>query len=242
MKILILGHKGMLGNMVLTYFYVKYKDDVIITNLRWDSKEFKDFIESSNPDFIINCIGAIPQRQPKEEDYMSVNYELPLWLDSLGIKVIHPDTDEPDNTLYGLSKARVREMCDKNTKIIKTSILGFERNGHFSLLEWFLKQPEGSEINGYINQFWNGNTTLEWSKWADKMIENWNGFKKITIIANPDCFSKYQVLNILKVVFEKDIKINPVESEIIKKNCLEPDFFTKELISQIKEMKTFYRR
>lgn len=242
MKILILGHTGLLGNMVLTYFYIKYKDDVIITNLRWNTKEFKEFVKSSNPDFIINCIGTIPQRKPKEENYNLVNYELPVWLDNLGIKIIHPDTDEPDDTLYGLSKARAREMCKKNTKIIKSSILGFEKGTHFSFLEWFLNQPDGSEIDGYINWFWNGNTTLEWSKWADKIINNWEGYKNVTIIANPDCLSKYQMLNIFKVIFDRDIKINPVESEITKKNCLEPDFFTKDLFIQIDEMKRFYNR
>lgn len=242
MKILILGHTGLLGNTVLSYFYNKYKDDVIINNYRWETNEFKDFVKSMNPDFIINCIGTIPQRQPKEEEYMIVNYELPLWLDNTGIKIIHPDTDEPDDTLYGLTKARAREMCKKNTKIIKTSILGFEKNTKYSFLEWFLNQPEKGEVNGFINQFWNGNTTLEWSKWADEIINNWDGYKNVTTIANPECLSKYQLLLIIKTIFERDIKINPTEAPITKKNCLDPDFFTKDIYSQITEMKKFFRK
>ena len=39
-----------------------------------------------------------------------------------------------------------------------------------------------------------------------------------------------------------DIKINPVESGIIKRNCLEADYYTKEIASQIIEMKDFYKR
>jgi len=240
MKILILGHNGMLGNMVLTYLFFKYRDNVITTNLRWDSDEFKDFVKSSNVDYIINCIGAIPQRGYTE--FNLVNYELPLWLDSLGIKIIHPDTDEPDDTPYGLSKTKARLKCNKNTKIIKTSIIGFERGTSFSFLEWFLSQPEGSEINGYIDQLWNGNTTLGWVQWADKIMNNWDSYNHITTIANPDCHSKYQLLLLFKYIFDKNIKITPIESGTLKANCLEPDYYTKEIASQIFEMKKFYKR
>lgn len=242
MKILVLGHNGMLGNMVLTYLFFKYKDDVITTNLRWNSAEFKDFVQNSNVDYIINCIGIIPQRNYDESKYNLINYELPLWLDNLGIRIIHPDTDEPDTTPYGLSKSKVSKDCNINTKIIKTSILGFERSTKYSLLEWFLSQPEGSEINGYIDQLWNGNTTLEWIQWADKIMNNWHSYKHITTIANPDCHTKYQLLLLFKYLFEKDIKITPFESGEIKKNCLEPDYYTKEIATQILEMKKFYKR
>jgi len=240
MKILILGHNGLLGNMVLTYLFFKYRDDIITTNLRWNSDEFKEFVQNFNVDYIINCIGAIPQRGYEEYDF--INYELPLWLDNLGIKIIYPDTDELDDTPYGLSKAKARRYCNINTKLIKTSIMGFERKSNYSLLEWFLNQPDGSEINGYIDQLWNGNTTLEWAQWADKIMNNWDSYRHITTIATPDCHNKYQLLLLFKYIFEKDIKIVPFESGIIKRNCLEADYYTKEITSQIIEMKKFYNR
>ncbi len=240
MKILVLGHNGLLGNMTLTYLFFKYRGNVITTNLRWNSDEFKEFVQNSGVDYIINCIGAIPQRDYVEFDL--INYELPLWLDNLGIRVISPDTDEPDDTPYGLSKSKASRDCILNTKMIKTSIIGFERNTNYSFLNWFLSCTEGSEIDGYINQLWNGNTTLEWAQWADKIMNNWNSYKHTTIIANPDCHNKYQLLLLFKFIFEKDIKINPIESEISKRNCLEPDYYTKEIASQIIEMKKFYKR
>ena len=110
------------------------------------------------------------------------------------------------------------------------------------MLDWFLSQPEGSEIDGYIDQLWNGNTTLEWVKWADKLMNSWGSYKHITTIANPDCHTKQQLLLLFKFIFEKDIKVNPVESGNIKTNCLEPDYYTKEIASQIIEMKNFYNR
>ena len=238
MKILVLGHNGMLGNMVLTYLFFKYKDDIITTSLRWDTPEFRRFVLESKVEYIINCIGAIPQRN--YNDY-SINYDLPLWLDSLGIKIIHPDTDILDETEYSKSKEKAKGECINNTKFIKTSIIGFERNTKYSLLEWFLNLPEGSEINGYINCLWNGNTTLEWVQWADKIMNNWEGFKHITTIANPDCHNKYQLLLLFKFIFEKDVKIIPHESDKSFNNCLDPDYYTKEITTQLIEMKKFYK-
>jgi len=201
MKILVLGHNGLLGNMVLTYLFFKYKENVITTNLRWPTDEFKEFIQKSNVDYIINCIGAIPQRNYNEYDL--TNYDLPVWLDHLGIKIIHPDTDENGDDPYSISKIKIRNVNKINTKMIRTSILGFERDTNYSLLEWFLSQDDGSEINGYTNQLWNGNTTLEWVQWADKIMTNWDSFKKTTTIANPDCYTKQQLLVLFKFIFEK---------------------------------------
>lgn len=236
MKILILGHNGLLGNMVYSYFKDKY--DIITTNLRWESDDFKQFIIKQNPDFIINCIGIIPQRKPAEELYMLTNYRLPVWLDSLGIKIIHPDTDESADTPYGLAKKMAKDEIINNTKILKTSIMGFEKGSNFSFLEWFLT-AEG-KVNGYTNQFWNGNTTLEWTKWAERLILDWNNFERITILVNPECVSKYEILLKIKKIFNKDIEIIPTES-IAKYNCMN-GLTTPNIEDQLIEMKKFCNR
>ena len=242
-KILILGHKGLLGNMVYDYFKSLEKYEVLITDLKWHTTEFKDFVTGSNADCIINCIGIIPQRKPEEELYMTVNYLLPVWLDKLGVHIIHPDTDEPDDTPYGLSKRMARDHIGTNTKIIRTSIMGFEKGTKFSLLEWFLNS-EGT-INGYTNQFWNGNTTLEWARWAEDIVENWDSYKKITTLANPDCKSKYDILMMLSGLFEKKIEIIPTEAPIPKNNFLTPEVpehYTNDLLNQLIIMRYFTKR
>lgn len=239
MKILILGHNGLLGNMVYKYFNSK-NYDIITTELRWPSEDFKKFIYNQNDlDYIINCIGIIPQKRPDEYLYELVNYQLPLWLDDLGIKIIHPDTDEPADTPYGLAKQMARESVSKNTKVIKSSIIGFEKGTKFSFLDWFLNS-EGT-VNGFTNQFWNGNTTLEWSKWSEKIMLNWNDFKNVTTLSNPDCISKYEILLMIRNIFNKDINIIPIESSLSKNNCMNGDFETDRLETQIIEMKNFYK-
>jgi len=238
MKILILGHDGMLGHMVNLYFKSK-NYDIITTDLRWPNEDFKLLISTQKVDCIINCIGIIPQRKPDDSSYYSINCELPIWLDSLGIKIIHPDTDENDETSYGSSKKIARDNIHKNTKIIKTSIIGFEKNNKFSFLEWFLNS-EGT-INGYTNLYWNGNTTLEWSKWAEKIISNWLDFNYITTISNPDCLSKYDILLKMKNIFKKDIEIIPTKLKTTKNNCM-IGIITDNLFNQIQEMKNFYKK
>lgn len=239
MKVLILGHNGLLGNMVFKYFKT-LPYEVITTDLRWPSEEFKLFVENQKVDYIINCIGMIPQRKPNDELYDLINYQLPVWLDSLGVKIIHPDTDEPADTPYGLSKTNAREAIGKNTKILKTSIIGFEKGTKFSFLDWFLNSEK--QVNGFTNQFWNGNTTLTWAKWADKLILDWNIFKPVTVLANPDCLSKYEILLKIKEIFNKEIEIIPIEATITKNNCMKGDFTTNSLFDQIVEMKEFFKK
>jgi len=239
-KILILGHNGLLGNMVYKYFKSTLKYKIYTTNFKWNDDSFKQKIINLSPDYIINCIGIIPQKNKAEELYTKVNYLLPVWLDTLNIKIIHPDTDESDSTPYGLSKRLAREHIGSNTKIIKTSIIGFEKKSKVSFLEWFLNSK--GTINGYTNNYWNGNTTLEWSHWAEIIIDDWSDYNKITTIANPECKSKYEILMMLKGLFQKDINIIPVEGPIKKENCLKPDYYTNDLLNQLIEMRYFYKK
>ena len=228
----------MLGHMAFEYFTLN-KHEVITTKERWPSEDFKNFVSNCDVDVIINCIGAIPQRKPKDEYYELVNYDLPVWLDGLGKRVIHPDTDENGDAPYDLSKIKFREYEAKNTKKIRTSILGPEEGTKFSLFEWFMSS-EG-KVKGYINQLWNGNTTLEWCNWVDKIINNWDSYKDSITISNPDCYSKYQILTFIKDVFDKEIEIEPFEFDIMKNNCLEADFYTKDIIIQLYDLKRFMK-
>ena len=122
MKILLLGHKGMLGHMTLKYLKTKNLD-IETTDLRWPSDEFKECIKNFDGDYIINCIGAIHQRT----NSFDVNWELPIFLDFYSLsRIIHPGTDcEMDSDNYGISKKIARDFIvntSSKTKSIKTSI------------------------------------------------------------------------------------------------------------------------
>tara|TARA_B110000037_G_scaffold32857_1_gene39657 strand:+ start:3331 stop:4041 length:711 start_codon:yes stop_codon:yes gene_type:complete len=236
MKVLILGHKGMLGHMVHKFFESK-GIECVTTSCRWSSSCFKNFVQKFEGDFIINCIGAIHQRT----DQFNINWELPQWLDeNLTTKIIHPGTDcEMDDDDYGNSKRIAAEWIKekaKNTKIIKTSIFGPELNTKASLMEWFLSQ-EG-EVNGYSEYYWNGNSTLTWAQYCLYLIFHWGELPTENILEG-ECISKYNLLLLLKEVYSKNITVNPVDTPIFNK-CLVGTVKTLPLKEQIIALKEFY--
>ncbi len=241
MKVLVLGHKGMLGHMVHWYLTSKWTNhDVITTDLRWPTDEFKKKILDFDGDYVVNCIGAIHQRA----DNFDVNSELPIWLDDnlTNCRVIHPGTDcEMDDDDYGNSKRKATEyLIEKGnvTKIIKTSIIGPELNTKSSLMEWFL-DSEG-EISGYTKAYWNGNTTLWWAKICDSMMLNWDEYETLNVPVT-QCISKYELLNTIKDVYGKDIQINK-NSDVEMNKCLEKtfDIVTHHIKTQLIYMRNIY--
>lgn len=233
MKVLVLGHEGMLGHMVVKYFRDQ-KINICTINKRWPSSQ-KD-IKIFDGDYIVNCIGAIPQNS---NDF-DINWQLPIWLDlHAPCRIIHPGTDcEMDKDEYGVSKNiaafYIRNLSDK-TKSIKTSIIGPEIKGKNSLLEWYLRQNE--PVYGYTQAIWNGNTTLEWSKHCLDMLYRWNDYDKETIIySNP--ISKYELLKIFKIIFEKNISIKP--KNVGKNKTLAGTIRTDDIFDQVVELKNYY--
>lgn len=237
MKIMVLGDRGMLGHMVLKFLKTKNIEICTIKN-RWPEQSFLDEIKNFKGDYIINCIGAIPQKTKN----FSINYELPIWLsENSKCSIIHPGTDcEMDTDEYGLSKSKASDYIKNystNTKIIKVSIIGPEINDSSSLLEWLLNNNNKS-INGYTDAMWNGVTTLEWSKQCYRLMENWNQYNTETIIES-NCISKYELLNIVKKIFDKKIDIIPIPNKG-KNKCLCNGIKTTSIDEQLIELKNFY--
>jgi dTDP-4-dehydrorhamnose reductase len=236
MNILILGHKGMLGHMLMRYL-TDQNYIIQTTNYRYPSNEFKDIILNFNGDYIINAIGAIPQKT----NLFNINYELPIWLDKhSNSRIIHAGTDcEIDNDEYGTSKRVASDYIKKfstSTKIIKSSIIGPELDSKTSLLEWFLNSE--NNVKGYTKAMWSGITTLEWAKQCVNLINNWDGYKIENIIEST-CLSKYDLLNLIKEIFDKKINITPDDSVIINK-CLKGNIKVSNIKTQLQELKKYY--
>ena len=233
MNVLVLGHTGMLGNAVHRCLEAKIET----TDLRWPDNGFKTFIKNYEGDYIINCIGAIPQ---KTDDF-DINWVIPIWLDlHAPCKIIHPGTDcEMDNDDYGVSKSKASRylaLHGSDTKIIKTSIIGHEINTKVSLLDWFLNCEE--EVFGYTKAMWNGITTLQWAKECNIMMKEWEKYAKCTVISS-ECVSKYDLLNIIKRVYNKNTVINKNDSVSVNK-CLRASIKVIPIEKQLIELKEFY--
>ena len=241
MKVLVLGHTGMLGHMVHKYISTKDNCEISTTDLRWPSEEFMEYVHNFDGDFIVNCIAAIPQRK---NDF-KLNTTLPIWLDKLdkNYKIIHPGTDgEMGDDDYGRSKKIATDHLieeGKDTTIIKTSIIGPEIHNKASLLEWFLNTKE-KKINGYDKFYWNGITTLQWSKICYKIMCDFYRYDTLNIPTS-ECISKYDLLNIMKSVFSKKIYINR-DSNTKVHRCLNRtyDMPNLDIETQLKELKEFY--
>lgn len=234
-KVLVIGSTGMLGHVVKKYLIDK-KYDVYETTRNQTNKYYFDalenikkieeIIDSIKPDFIVNCIGILNK---KAEDYPSqailVNSYFPHYLDEMSekynYKLIHISTDcvfsghdggsykedspKTATTVYGTSKA-LGEINNNRSLTLRTSIIGPDTNPNgIGLFEWFMKQKD--EVHGFRKAFWSGVTTIELAKQIEiAMNSNLTGLYHVT---NGQKISKYDLLTIIKDVFNKDIKIIP---------------------------------
>lgn len=235
MKILVLGHNGMLGHMLVKYFtdagfVVETIDD------KFPNESFLKNVKRFDGEYIINAIGAIPQKT----SVFLINTDLPIWLDqNVKCKIIHPGTDcEVDDDEYGISKKQARDyivQTSTHTKILRSSIIGPELQSKKSLLEWFLNTND--QCNGYTEAMWNGITTYEWAKQCRRLIESWDMYETETIVSG-NCISKFDLLQTIALVFGKQINIVPINNGTNK--CLVPSIQTLDIKQQLQELKEYY--
>ena len=180
-KVIILGCGGMLGYKLFKFLSIQPSINVYGTlrgknSLRFFNKEeinsiftdidaeaiesFNGLFKELNPDFVVNCIGIIKQRNIKDEilTMIPINSLFPHKIREIcnfyntkliqistdcvfsGLKGNYKENDLADaNDLYGVSK-KLGELNDTNSLTIRTSIIGEEIQNKKSLLEWFLSQ------------------------------------------------------------------------------------------------------
>lgn len=187
--ILVFGATGMLGHTVYTYLQQQFPGKVVGTH-RGETSEthihFDAELESTELQkiaqklpslkFVINCIGAIPQKKYSVSQMRILNTELPQAIAKTwkNIPCILFSTDAvfSDDALlcteqtkpnpsseYGTSKY-AGEVVQPHVLIIRTSILGIDTHTHSGLIEWILHTPEQT-LMGYTNHQWTGATALQ---------------------------------------------------------------------------------
>jgi len=276
--VLVLGATGMLGSMV--YRRLLWATDVCVFGTArkapehtvgifnfdfdlWDgSHQLHTIINNIKPEFIINCIGKIPQASPKnDEEYYQQNYYLPSTILNCypDIKLIQPSTDcvysgEPipgrernlytiddiehySHEPYGLSKRMFDDINNNKCVILRSSIIGpnLHKSGN-GLFDWALSKKR-QNINGYKNHFWNGNTTFEFANRILEIIRSENYESGVYTLGNEEIVSKYDLLQMISKCYKLDLTISEFETEKTIDRTLQVSNTLPKISIQLENMK-----
>lgn len=204
-----------------------------------------NFLESVNPDIIINAIGITIRKLDKYtlEQIIFSNSLLPnilsSWSEKNNCRLLHFSTDcvfsgkrgkylEDDITdaldVYGKTKS-LGEVKSNNCLTLRSSMIGFELNNKTELLEWIFKN-HGKTINGFSNVIYSGITTSLMSRIVVKILNdhpNLNGIYNISSMP----ISKFNLLKKINTIFDLNIEIKSIKSRAIDKSLVYNNFFNK---------------
>ncbi len=135
-------------------------------------------------DLVVNCAGVLaseigPDDPAGVRRAVVVNgrfpHELALAARERGVRLVHVSTDavfrddagrcfeDGDrfaDDVYGATKRRGEPALD-NALSLRCSFVGPDPQRRRGLLEWLLAQPPGTELDGYVDQAWNGLTSAQ---------------------------------------------------------------------------------
>ena len=257
-KALVLGHRGMLGHVVLRYL-TNHGLATSTIDARYhegDDAPFWAAINSLEPDVVINCIGLIKQKSSSLSDLLSLNAVFPLLLRlhlPPQVLLVQPSTDcvfagdrgsyeaselpnATDN--YGISKALGEAVVHyPNTLLIRSSVIGPELSGHYGLLAWFLSHPDGSRIQGYAHHRWNGITTLEWCNVLARALATRKEVPVALIQAGTErIYTKADVLRLLASTFDRDFRVDDATPGFPVDRSLKPSCPCRPLEVQLRDL------
>jgi dTDP-4-dehydrorhamnose reductase len=177
------------------------------------------------PDYVINCIGVIKQVQKSSSPVNSIElnslfpHRLALECEKVGSRLVHFSTDcvfsgakgkylesdLPDALdLYGRSKL-LGEVNYNNHITLRTSIIGHELGKSVSLVDWFLGQKDS--VYGYTQAIFSGMPTVFVAEFLCNYVfgKNLKGLYHLSV----DPIDKYQLLTLVRKVYDKEIEIHP---------------------------------
>jgi dTDP-4-dehydrorhamnose reductase len=246
-----MGSTGMLGSSIKSEL-LRNGAEVYWTNRvqsrNFNSREFfldferhdlkNWFRDKPNFDFIINCIGAIPQKYEQGSttelrEMCQLNTLLPQILShssaAFGFRIIQIATDcvftgdrgkysedslHDAKDVYGVTKS-LGEKTLINTMLLRCSIIGKNDPSSLSLHNWLLAKEKGSTLSGFRNHHWNGITTLAFARIVSGITKDSLFSPGLQHILPSDEVTKYQLLRIIAEVNGRhDLQITPVDHEM----------------------------
>lgn len=259
-RICVLGHRGMLGHVVLRYL-IEAGYEVLTINDRFAemerSREFVAQINDLAPDWCINCIGirSGPGVSPDWVD--AVNHLLPAACSQYlnpDCGLIHASSDavfspsagdcawdrEMDAAdVYGKSKRDAEGALRRaNDIVIRCSIVGPEQSPPKSLLGW-LCQQEGV-VRGFSNQWWNGVTTLEWAKECECRMADAQREDRCLQLASEPVVSKGELLRMIVDQWGLSCELRIEEGPAVVRRPLVPNRKPRSIRRLLAELHAWY--
>ena len=247
----------MLGHLVATYLR-QAGCEVVTSAERYAGTPREPLLQAvhdSRCAWVINALGAIPQKVEDAGMLFRANTQFPLHLlQELGSdqRLIHASTDcvfsgmrgqyrtddpKDADTEYGRSKALGEAIAlDPRVVCLRTSLVGPELGAGSGLLGWFLKQK--GEVDGYTNHFWNGITTLEWAKAALELIRGTASiYSGVVQLGLAESVSKFELLNLFAEVWATGTEVQATTTTTGIDRTLMPDVVRPPLREQLLELR-----
>jgi dTDP-4-dehydrorhamnose reductase len=130
-----------------------------------------------------------------------------------GQKGHYVETDVHDALdVYGKTKS-LGEVYNPAVQHLRCSIIGPEPKEFKFLIEWFRRQPQGAQVNGFVNHQWNGVTTLQFAKICQGFMKSGQPLGHLQHMVPTATISKAEMLKVFAKAYKRpDIRINETEA------------------------------
>tara|TARA_R110000851_G_scaffold138724_1_gene275489 strand:- start:510 stop:1313 length:804 start_codon:yes stop_codon:yes gene_type:complete len=229
MRIVVLGHTGMIGRYCFQYLSQSNREVVGYSRNDFDAREENvEFIRKD--DIVVNCVGIIKPYINKVGivDTIKINTIFPHILAErcklVNARMIHicsdcvysgakgqyEETDVCDATdVY----ARTKMLVPEDVTVIRTSVIGEDLNSDgVGFLQWLLKQEK---VDGYTNCMWNGMTALQLAKIIETIIKSCELWKGVRHVYSKDSISKHDLCTYVAEIYKMTVSIKPVKAASI---------------------------
>lgn len=238
-KVLIIGSKGMLGHVVLTYFkekkYFEVKsiardDRFFVPDFSLDIcnlKKLDKIIYQFKPNYIINCVGILNKNAENNPDkaifinsylphYISVNFKnisklIHISTDCVfsGKKGKYLISDLKDGQGIYATTKSLGEVINQKDLTIRTSIVGPELKNDGIGLLHWALSNTENKIKGFKSVYWSGITTLQLAKSLHNLLKSKEKFSGLIQLTNNKRINKFDLLNLIKDIYKLSFQIEP---------------------------------
>lgn len=220
-----------------------------------DIASIRRAIDEVKPDVVVNCIGIVKQLPEAQNPVLSITvnsllpHQIAAYCKEKNCRFIHYSTDcvftgekgyyteddlEDAVDLYGRSKC-LGEVGPDEGLTLRTSLIGRQLHGNYSLVEWFLSN-QGGEVNGYTKAIFSGLTTNAHAHVLNEIITQHPTLSGLYHLA-AEPINKYELLKMIRDEFDLDITIHQVDGEISNRS-LDGSKLKKETGIRIPDWKT----